>query len=57
MIFVVYFQDIRKFFQPKTSPAPAKKRLIVEDDDDVIPESPDVQITNKVSNLLFILTY
>lgn len=37
---ILVFQDIRSFFQLKKTPKPT-----VEDDDDVIPESPDVQIT------------
>ena len=42
------FQDIRSFFQLKKTPKPSKPAI--EDDDDVIPESPDVQIIkNKVS--------
>ncbi|XP_075980785.1 germ line transcription factor 1 [Anticarsia gemmatalis] len=36
-------KDIRSFFQPKRKIQPAK----VQDDEDVIPESPDVQIKNK----------
>lgn len=42
------FQDIRSYFQLNKAPKPSKPAI--EDDDDVIPESPDVQIVkNKVS--------
>ncbi|RVE52058.1 hypothetical protein evm_003336 [Chilo suppressalis] len=36
-------KDIRSFFKPKNS----QKAKVEEDDDDIIPESPDVQIRNK----------
>ncbi|KAJ2943983.1 hypothetical protein O0L34_g8306 [Tuta absoluta] len=41
------FQDIRSFLLPKKAPAKPAKPVILDDDDDVIPESPDVQIKNK----------
>ncbi|KAI5635826.1 ATPase family associated with various cellular activities (AAA) domain-containing protein [Phthorimaea operculella] len=40
-------RDIRSFFQPKKAPAKPAKPVILDDDDDVIPESPDVQIKNR----------
>lgn len=45
-----YLQDIRKWLQPKnkTIAEPKKRRIEDDDDDDVIPDSPDVQIINKV---------